>query len=77
MELKLQGDLFYLLDLGEEKRIYDSENEAITSLTSFVTKHSEVDPASVSIWEVNASGEQWQIKAVPWSRIALELMRGK
>lgn len=76
MELKLKGDIFYLLDTGDEKRIFDSESEAVSSLRNVVSKREEIDPETLSIWEVNTAGEKWKIKAVPWSKIAIELMRG-
>ena len=76
MELKLKGDTFYLLDVGAEKWIYDSENDAVSALKTQTSQKKDIDPESVNIWEVNTSGEKWEIKSVPWSRIAMELMKG-
>ena len=71
----MKGDIFYLLDTGDEKRIYDTEGEAVASLKSVVSKREELDPEALSVWEINTGGEKWEIKAVPWSKIAIELMR--
>jgi len=76
MELKVKGDIFYLLDAGDEKLIYDSESEAVEALKARVSQKN-MDPESVNIWEVNTAEENWEIKSVPWSRIAIGLMRGK
>jgi len=77
MELKVKDDTFYLLDAVGEKWIYDSEGEAVKALKKIVSEKKDIDPESLSIWEVNTAGEQWSIRAVPWSRIAIELMRGE
>jgi hypothetical protein len=77
MEMKLKNDVFYLLENGEEKWIYDAESEAIDALKKLVSEKKELNPENVSILEVNTSGEKWEIKSVPWSKIAVGLMRGK
>ncbi|MGD9131250.1 MAG: hypothetical protein PVH73_06715 [Candidatus Bathyarchaeota archaeon] len=77
MELEVKDDTFYLLDTGKEKRIYDTENEAVTSLQKTVSSQANLNPETVTIWKVNTSGEKWEIKSVPWSRIAIELMKGR
>ena len=77
MEMKLKNDVFYLLENGGAKWIYDAENEAIEALKKLVSEKREIKPENVNIFEVNTSGEKWEIKSVPWSNIALGLMRGK
>lgn len=76
MELKVKNDTFYLLDAGDEKWIYDTENGAIEALKMLASKKEKLDPENMSIWEVNAAGEKWEIKSVPWSKIAIGLMKG-
>lgn len=76
MELKVENDIFYLLDTGDEKWVYDTENNAVEALKSLTSKKKELDPESVSIWEVNTAEESWEIKSVPWSKIAMGLMKG-
>jgi hypothetical protein len=75
MELKVKNDTFYVLVIGDEKRIYDSESDAITSLKSLVANRGDVDPENLSVLEVRM-GEKWEIKAIPWSKIALQLLKG-
>ena len=77
MEMKVKNDRFYLLDAIDEKWIYDSEDGAIDALKALVSKNKELNPEDVNIFEVNTAGENWEIKSVPWSRIAIGLMRGK
>jgi hypothetical protein len=75
MELKVKNDTFYVLVIGDEKRIYDSESEAITSLKSLVANREDIDPENLSVLEVRM-GEKWEIKTIPWSKIALQLLKG-
>jgi hypothetical protein len=77
MEMKVKNDVFYLLDAGSEKWIYDTEKDAIDALKNMVSKKKSVDAENVSILRVNTSGESWEIKSVPWSKIAIELMKGE
>lgn len=76
MEMKVNNSVFYLLDAGDEKWIYDTESSAVDALRALTSKKKELDPESVSIWEVNTAGESWEIKSVPWSKIAMGLMKG-
>ena len=77
MEMKVKNDRFYLLDATDEKWIYDSEDGAIEALKTLASKKKELNPEDVNIFEVNTAGEKWEIKSVPWSRIAIGLMREK
>ena len=75
--MKVKNDRFYLLDATDEKWIYDSEDGAIEALKALVSTRKELNPEDLNIFEVNVAGEKWEIKSVPWSRIAIGLMKGK
>ena len=75
MELRVKGNTFYVLAVGDDKRIYDSEQEAILSLKRIVSEKEDINPEDINIFEVNMSKERWEIKTIPWSRIALALIR--
>ncbi len=77
MELKLKGDMFYLLDAGSEKRIYDDESDSVEALRAIFSQNEDVEAESVKILEINTSAEKWEVKSVPWSRIAKWLLKGK
>jgi len=77
MELKLKGDIFYLLDAGSEKRIYDDESDSVEALRTIVSQNEDIEAESVKILEINTSAEKWEVKSVPWSRIAKWLLKGK
>ena len=77
MELKIKNDVFYVLEAGEEKRLYNTEKDAIESLKTIVAEKKELDPENVNIIEVNIKGEKWEMKTVPWSKIAMGLIRGE
>lgn len=63
MELKVKGDTFYVLEIGDERIIYDTESNAIASLKSLVAKQEDVNPEQVAVLEVKV-GEKWEIKAI-------------
>jgi hypothetical protein len=75
MELKVKGDTFYVLEVGDDRRIYDTESAAIASLKTLAMGKENINPEDVHILEVKV-GEKWQIRAIPWSKIALELIKG-
>ena len=77
MEMKIKDNVFYLLEAGGEKNLYDTESNAIQALKAVASKNKDIDPESMSLVEVNSSGAKWEIKSVPWSRIAVGLMRGE
>ena len=75
MELKIEKDIFYLLDAGSEKRLYDTETNAIQALKQVAAADKDLNPESISIMEINTAGEKWAIASVPWSKIAIGLIR--
>ena len=76
MDFKIKNNIFYLLDAGTEKWLFEDEDSAVQALKKLVSGGKEVNPEKVSIFEVNTSGEHWSIKSVPWAKIALQLMKG-
>lgn len=75
MELKIEKDTFYLLDAGKDKRLCDTESNAIQALKQVAAADKDLNPEAISIVEINTSGEKWEIKSVPWSKIAIGLIR--
>ena len=77
MEMKIESNKFYILETGEEKWVHDTEESAVQSLKKKVSKSEDLNPENVSIIEVNTKGEKWKIQEVPWSKIAIKLIRGE
>lgn len=77
MELRIEDDRFFVLELGREKRIFDSEEAAVASLKDALAEDEKLNPETVNILEVDTSQEKWKIQGVPWSRIAISLIRGE
>ena len=75
MELKIEKNTFYLLDAGKDKRLCDTESNAIQALKQVAAADKDLNPEAISIVEINTSGEKWEIKSVPWSKIAIGLIR--
>lgn len=73
MEMKVKNGVFYLLDAGDAKWIYDVESDAVNALKKLVSGKG-LDPEKLSILEVNTDEENWQIKPMPWLKMAVELI---
>jgi len=71
--VKVEGETFYLLETGDEKHIFNTEDEAITKLKE-ISENEKPNPEETLIFEVNSKGEEWSIKQVPWSKIAIGLL---
>ena len=72
--MKICEEKFYVLEVELEKEIYQTEEEAIQALKEQV-KGSNIDEKTVNIVVVDVAGE-WKISQVPWSRIAIQLLKG-
>lgn len=76
MGLRIEGDRFYMLKTPEEKIIYVIEGEAIRALKDCMLSK-DLKPEEISLLEISIIGEKWEIKQVPWSRIAFKLIKGE
>ena len=77
MEMKIKDDKFFVLEVGDDKWIYDSETTAIKSMKEVLSRTADENPENVSILEVNAKEKKWEVKELPWSRIAISLIKGE
>jgi len=77
MEMKIKDDKFFVLEVGSEKWIYDSAATAIKSMKEALSQTKDVNPENVSILEVITREKKWEVKELPWSRIAISLIRGE
>ena len=75
MELKIKNDVFFVLETSEAKSLFDTESDAVEKLKEAVAKNPDLDSNNVSIIEVNIQGEKWEMKTIPWAKIAMELIR--
>lgn len=76
MKMKIKEGRFYVLDAKTEKWVHDTEDSAIESLKELVSQNKDLAADEITIWEVNTEGAEWEIKGVPWSKIAVGLIRG-
>jgi hypothetical protein len=78
MEMKLKGNEFWLLkDTNQNgiSRVFDDLNDAVKSLRELM--EGDVDVTSISLVSVDIEGDDWKIKQVPWSEIAVRLVKEK
>lgn len=75
MKLKVENEKFYVVQAAGEKIIHTARAEAVGTLKELVAKNEDLDPEEASIIEVDTSAEKWSLQMVPWSQIAIELIR--
>jgi hypothetical protein len=57
--------------------VCDTVANAIDSLKQIIANKPTLNPETVNILEINTAKEKWEIKSVPWSKIAVELLKHK
>ena len=77
MKMKVVGDKFYVVEVGEDKWIHDSRDEAVETLKKEVLENPDLSSEDARVIEVDTSTEKWNLKMVPWAEIAIELIRGE
>ena len=77
MKMKIENNKFFVLETKDEKWIFNKENEAIKSMKEITSENKELKPEDISILEVDVKEKKWEIKEIPWARIALQLIRGE
>lgn len=74
MGIELKKDIFYMLEIGEKKWVFETEEDAVAKFKALAMKQS-LTPDDINILEVDISQEKWNIKGIPWSKIALQLIQ--
>ena len=77
MELKVEGNRFYVLEVGGEKWVHDTVESAVQALEEKVQAEDDLNSDNIRMVEVNILKRKWKIQEVPWVEIALDLIRGK
>ena len=77
MELKIENNVFFILEAGEAKSVFDTEEAAVSALKSLIATKPDLDvEKDAVIMAVDISTEKWSIKQVSWSRLFAALLRG-
>lgn len=77
MGMKNRDGRFFILDSGKEIWIHMTEQDAVTALKNLVKNQENLNPERMCLLETNTIQEQWEIKVVPWSNIALVLLKSE
>lgn len=77
MKMKIENNKFFVLETKDEKWVFNTENEAIKSMKEITSENKELKPEDISILEVDVKEKKWEIKEIPWARIALQLIRAE
>lgn len=75
--LKIQNGKFYVLKSKNENWIYINEDHAVGALKKMLAENEDLNSGDVSLLEVRIVGDEWEIKQVPWSKIAMLLIKGE
>jgi len=75
--MKIKDDKFFVLEIGDDKWVYDAESTAIKLMKELISESADLNPENVSILEVNTKEKKWEVKELPWSRIAIALIKGE
>jgi hypothetical protein len=73
--LKIQNGKFYVLKSKSENWIYINEDYAVDALKKMLAENGNLNSEDVSLLEVRIVGDEWEIKQVPWSKIAMLLIK--
>ncbi len=46
-------------------------------MKELISKSTDLNPENASILEVNTKGKKWEVKELPWSRIAVAFIKGE
>lgn len=76
MELKVEDNKFYVLEVGVEKWVHDTVKSAVQALKERVQAEDDLNSDSIRIVEVSILKRKWKIQEVPWVTIALDLIQG-
>lgn len=76
MKIEIDEDIFYFVESDSGKWAFDNEKEAIEKLKQIVSENELNEDNSISLLQVNTTDQKWQIKEIPWSKIAMQLMKG-
>jgi len=77
MELKVEGNGFYVLEVGGEKWVHDTVESAVQALEERVQAEDDLNSDNIRMVEVHILKRKWKIQEVPWVKIALGMIRGK
>jgi hypothetical protein len=75
MELKVEGNRFYVLEVGGEKWVHNNMDSAIQALKERLQVDNDLNSENIRIIEVSILKRKWKIQEVPWIKIILDLIR--
>jgi len=65
MELKIEGNRFYVLEVGREKWVHDTVESAVQALKERVRAENDLNPDNIRVVDVNILKRKWEIQEVP------------
>jgi hypothetical protein len=75
MKLKVEGNRFYVLEVGGEKWVHNNMDSTIQALKERFQVDNDLNSENIRIIEVSILKRKWKIQEVPWIKIILDLIR--
>lgn len=69
----LSDDTFHLVTVDGRRTLFETEEQAIEHLQN---QQLDPDESDVAVVAVTVNDGDWQIRELPWQRIALQLLGG-
>lgn len=74
--MKIENECMYVLEVREDKYVFGTEDEAISTLKEQLKKLGDFDESEIKILRVGLESSDWKIATVSWARIAMQLLKG-
>lgn len=75
---KIKDGEFFMLETEEADYVSGDEDKAIEKMKSLVgDKENPEDEEGVMLWSIDTNGEKVEMSQVPWSKIAMRMMKGE
>lgn len=74
--IEIRDGIFYILDADQQKWLFQSEEKAIMFLRDIIKSDDTINPEKLNILSVDTGNKDWKINSIPWSKIAVEIIKG-
>ena len=75
VNLKVEGNKFYILKVGKGYWVYASEEDVMNDLVEKIRLDDELDSEDVKVVKVSILKRDWSLQEIPWSKAVLDLVR--
>lgn len=70
--MEIENKKFYVVTTEKKGFVEKTKVDAISTLKRIIR---EENPEKPQVAEIDVSGEKWSVEGIPWSEIAMELIK--